>query len=1373
MGLKMVNKSIFSFLEDYDVFKNILDECYGMEIEIKHECYYGAARTGRTISELLIKTIAKTHEDYLYYFFHEDRWGNLRWNDLVKIIQMCYDEDLIDYDIYQEYDDIRKWGNNWSHGNNYKFDVKKDALKIHKKIFTLCKDCYKRFDKDNLKNYDDKYELNLDYLDKNDKFTHEQLIEHLQNINKDEFQIEELQDYINSKKIFIPIKLFNELTSEYITKVKNLDIFEDTFKGLKFITDDDQELIMDNFNEEDANQIINNLKKQTNNQFEKVNNFLNEYEEEVITMDKLDSLINLNEDDNTFKLIKSLAVSLSKDVLSDIRDELNNIPVSKIDKNNRYVVEFPRLELFEEDDKIYLKESEEKIQLDKDQREAVQYTGEKLVINAGPGSGKTRVIIERVVYLIEELGIHPSTILVITFTRKATQELRERFKNDTELSINDINQMRISTIHSFCRFLISKYEEIPYNYLLRTGERGLFISNNKRQLGFIQESFIYPNHVKHISEAYNDYFNFRLDKEKLIEYILNKYPVKEDYFSFIQDYFKDKSPIVSPPYNYVKSNGYAQDWFFTLYHQVAESYDLYKEVLDNKNACDNNHLLEKANEILENDYILNNLQYTNILIDEFQDTDYNQKELFDKLLTITNTFTIVGDADQSIYEWRGASQEFFNEYATRDDFKLITLHNNYRSTKDIVEFNEELIKNHRKIPKEIKSKDKKYTLPVYHLTNYNNDEEVDNITNIIKTLKKDKKIKYYSDIVLLFRSNYGIENMIKSLENAGIDYYLKDKKDFGDQDEVKAILTLLWYLIPYKKFNYKPGFEDYLNLYGFTDEKYKSSKIFKLSEKTMKALAKIQEKYDRKLLMLGRKKVPYGNRKSRDGLYWAIFNELSDEDLSSIFNEVETYDIAELDEEGLNKIGITDDHDVNFFLNLNELKSQINDKSLKPYEKLSTLDVFYKLLNITDYYDEINIQRNKVSKKIKSNLALISEVIYDYERIVGKYYYSGLFNYLSSVLPSYSCPIHDMEDNLNKVHIMTVHKSKGLEYPIVILGSLRRGVNTDIDGNQKFKTPIECLKNKPDLDYEEQDNKYEEEMRVIYVATTRAEELLILSSVDENKTPIFLEDIKQNFNRVRDLDPRNLNSIPKIKSSGKKKEVTNFPELNFDEIMRDYLLCPYHYDISNNFKFRTDFNDDSFLEMRMRSVLNKLFTKKEVTNEYMDKLIKKTKDSYNIKEGSETAQILNKIPAFWNESGKYYDVLEDAMDINVSMVLEYCDLNGMIDLIVKEDDNNISIVKFFGTDRFIERFKSLYKDYYQYYAYILSELEISEDYNIKNIILHSIKNNKTYTFEYNEKKKKRILKRLNKITKEIVYEDYKKITNNCGSCEFKDNPCKG
>ena len=116
-----------------------------------------------------------------------------------------------------------------------------------------------------------------------------------------------------------------------------------------------------------------------------------------------------------------------------------------------------------------VKEIPPEIELDEYQIDAVSYDGNRpLLINAGPGAGKTSVIINRVLHLLE--SAEPSSILVITFTNKAADELKERFKKDTKLDLSVINQMRISTIHSYCRSVLSDFASVPYNLLKRDSE---------------------------------------------------------------------------------------------------------------------------------------------------------------------------------------------------------------------------------------------------------------------------------------------------------------------------------------------------------------------------------------------------------------------------------------------------------------------------------------------------------------------------------------------------------------------------------------------------------------------------------------------------------------------------------------------------------------------------------------------------------------------------------------------------------------------------------------------------------------------------------------------------------------------------------------
>lgn len=1384
----MSEESIFVFLNNEKQLKEVYLQCIAMEKEISMELYSNAIVTGRTISEMLVKIIAKTNQDLSKKYFKKKN-GKEPKPKLWKLKDACKHNDLISPEVYNLIGEIQDLGNDSHHSailSKYTLD---NAKEVHKKVFDFCLYAYNKFfDKIIIE-----YEFNLDYLNGNTTFTHEELMNHINNIQENTVYIPDLIQFIDDNEIFLQIKSLNSVISNYKDYIIDLDEYEDTINSIKFIDSEILERIIDNINLSVSEEVLNELLNLNNENIKNIKIELNDFTEDFIDLNDIsDKITENNEKSDIFELISLILKDYMINNYNEIIKGLKSIKVSKLDKNNRTIVESPYLKVMEDDDKISIVEDDKKIILNDDQMAAVKYYGEKpLVIDAGPGSGKTRVIIERVVYLIKERGQHPSTILVITFTRKATEELKERFKKDTDLSINEINQMRISTIHSFCRYLISKYSDGPYNYLMRKGERGLFVLENKQNLGFVRESFIYDNHVSSINEAYNDYFNFKLIYEKLKKYIDGKYTIQNSFYHFIENFYRNNPEYVLPPWNVVKTRGFGRDLHYSQHHTVAKSYEKYKNLLDYRKVCDSNHILEKANEILEDNSILNNLKFTNILIDEFQDTDHIQKELFDKLLTKKdlNTFTVVGDADQSIYGWRGAYPDLFKKYVDNEDdynFELITLHTNYRSTRDIVKFNEEFIKDHRQIEKKLVS-DKGYKLPVYYLPNTNSNEEAMNIVSIIKTLKDYKKIEHYGDIAILFRSNNDVDRLIEPLENADIPYYLKDQNDFLDQNEVKAILTLFWYLMPYKKDKYNLHYEDFLNLHGFTNERYKAGNIFKLSEETMEILDKIQKRYDEKLLKLGleklspNKRYKYKNYRyntaTRNNLYRGIFEELNQKELAELFEIIKTEDIAEYNEIQLKKLGITAAHDLTFFKKLNKLKSTIHNKNISNYEKPTTIDVFYELLTIIGFYDDINIQNNKEAKKIKSNLALISEIIYDFESIVGKYRYERLFKFLNGVLGHYSCPVHDLEDNIDKVHIMTVHKAKGLEYPVVIVGSLKHDIGVGDDKNTKFETPFYCLEYKPDTKREDEDNRLEEEYRILYVAMTRAEELLILSSNHQRQLPPkFLDKINENFHRLRKLEPdaHNLSSIPKLSSTRKSEKTTIFPELIFENIINDYLFCPVYYDIYDNTKFKNNYNDDFFTNQRVQFTLEKIFSKKNISDKEIDEIIEDIKESFMIKTGDETSKILNKIPDFWNKYGKHYTPLENVeMGVSAAYIMNNCDLHCRIDLIVKEDEESISIVKFVSSNEKISKFIDFYKYLLSFYAIMIKDNDIIKKYKIKNIILHSILENEKYEVPYDENSEKDIVKILTGYVNKIINEEFDKHTNNCMRCPYKNTICKG
>lgn len=1369
----MAETSIFNFLNTDDRFKIVYNECVSFEKEIIHESYTSALRTGRAVSEILIKFIINQDNYLKNKLLKIDYKGKIYYPDLYSMINESNLNHVISDEIQDKYHKIRIMGNACAHGENFDEVTFDEVKKVHKYLFDISIDCYHRFNEEN----DEltlSYSFDLNYLNNENKFTQQELIQHDQNIIVNEVSIDNLKNYIGIKQIFVTLDYFKEFILKYQSKITNGKIYEKILNSIESIDEDTLELILENFEESYRTQIFNELKDYSQYMFKDIDRCLENLNQKTLTLDIINKMIEECEESHekeVYNLIYYLSSDLIKNYLHQIIKERKNIPVSFEKENHRIVVDAPNYEIVKKSEG-YSIEQTTKITLDDEQKEAVTYNGEKpLVINAGPGSGKTRVIIERVVFLVKELKKDPSSILVITFTRKAASELKDRLKNDTDLGDAVINKMRISTVHSFCRYLISTYEHYPYNFLVRNGERGLFILANKEELGFIHESFIYDFELPNITDSYNEYFSFGVRTRELVNYLEDKYPVSYKYLRYMDEFYADKDYSILPMRKDLYLKKVKTDKDNSVIIKTADSYPKFNKLMDEMHYCDNNYLLKKANDILENEGILNNIQYNNILIDEFQDTDHNQMKIFDKLLNIRDTFTIVGDSDQSIYGWRGAYPEYFEKYLDNNkEFKVVTLRNNYRSTRDIVEFNELLISDVRSFPKEIHPV-KKYKIPIFHMHS-DKDSEYVNIISMIKNLKNDEKIKNYSDIVVLFRSNQSMGEFIQLLHASNIPYYLKDHNDLIFQNEIKAILTLFWYLMPFNPHVLRYREDDFLNLYGFTDEKYKSSDIFKLSDETMNILANIQRKYDNDLLAESIK-PQYINLRRYNTFksIWYLFNERN-EFLERIVNSVGCIDIASLNREELIEFGIESPHDLNFFLELKKLKDIINDKSIKNYNKPTTLQLFYKLISITGYLDKILLQKGRKAKKIKLNISLISQIIKDFEDIMGKYEYSKLFNYLNGVVNGYGCPINEFEDDTDKVHLMTVHKSKGLEYPVVFLASLE-----DNSFPIKYKKPVipnEFFEYKPQTLEESEKSHYDEEYRTIYVATTRAKELLILSSRHSSyysKIPSFLSELESKYDKIQMIEPYNVSSIPKVESSRVNNSENFVPQIEFEKITRDFLFCPTYYDIVDNSRFRNSLNNDNFIDNLSHNILfNNIFIEKDILISDIENILDYTINLYKIKKEYESYKILKNILEFWKTYGQNYDILKS--QINLSLRLEYCDLNGIIDLIIKENDDEISIVQFISSDDKVKINKMQYEFYLHYYYYILQQYDEFKDYKLKNIIVHSLVNNKKYEFSYNVKNEVKLLSYLNLITENIVNEKFKKTERNCKFCPYATMICK-
>lgn len=1103
----MTHESAFKFLGDDNKFDHIYQECLAFENTILNNLYSTSLRSGRVICELLIKKIAHKSSKLRKEFF-EVKNGKKPKTELYKIIKGCYFEKLIDKKTKEKYFTVKEYGDSNAHGENfYEYDLL-DCKKVHKLLFELSLDCFKMFHEDDLKfDYlnDLSYNYNLD-SQKPSKFTAEERIELIDKIYANEINKNNFINYLNLNKIYLDTSsLKGIIDNNFIEYLMDRDEYEKFLDSNQFIEENDVSELLSYFDSSVKHEIYDLLKEENNNNLAYIYPYLDDFPQNF-TIEYISDIIeksNENEKEN-YKLIRELSFNFLNDDLEVLTKELENESVLEKDEYGREIEKFMNYKVFKEDFGLKIRQVEKKIRLDKDQKYAVNYDGDKpLVINAGPGSGKTRVIIERVRFLVKN-GADPSSILVITFTNEATNELRNRLKYETDLGDQVVNQIRISTVHGFCRYLIANFDVIPYNYLERYGERSLFINKHKEELGFTGFSQVQDSDVSVITGLYNDYFNFGLIPEDFANELKyrNNRRITYDYKEFVRQFEEKYGKF--PTFNQIQDAGHRNAHYHAKWIAIVESYPKYNDLLEKQKSCDDNSVLEKAYNLLCNV----ETPFKNILIDEFQDTNHAFMLIFKKLLENSDSFTIVGDSDQSIYGWRGALPHYFDKFTSeenRDKVEYVELHTNYRSTADIVEFSEEFIKDKRKTPKNLWAK-KQYKTPVYFLNNQRG-QEFNNIIHIIKSLYDDKVIKKYSDIAVLFRTNEEAMDFSIKLKNKNVPFYLKGNKDLLDQNEIKSLLILFWYLMPYDKTRLYYRSDDFLNFYGFASGY--ADKFFNLSDETKAVLEKMQSDYERKI-------TDIANEYKTDHKYIS-YKKLFDKEfdfIEKVVSDVDSFDLADLDDFGLINLGIRNERDINFFLKLKSIKSRMFDGN---QDKPTTLQIFNNLIHLNDYINKIHIDDSLESLKIEKNLATVSRIIKDYENIMGLYDYTGLFEYLDSVLGSYSSYIDESETFDDEVHVMTIHKSKGLEYPIVIIASLEDGTFPKEYKTPLWHTDVEFLRYKPN-DISEEITQYNlEQMRLIYVAATRAKEILIISPV-HYKPEVFVR-LKNDSN----IEFKNLN----------------------------------------------------------------------------------------------------------------------------------------------------------------------------------------------------------------------------------------------------------
>lgn len=604
--------------------------------------------------------------------------------------------------------------------------------------------------------------------------------------------------------------------------------------------------------------------------------------------------------------------------------------------------------------------------LNPQQAEAVINTEGPMLIMAGAGSGKTKVLTCRVANLLQK-GVRPYRILAITFTNKAAAEMRERVNNMSGPAAKDV---WLFTFHAFCaRFLRMEIDKLP-------GYGGNFA---------IYDTADSQNLIKQILKEMN-LDDKRFQPSGILSRISNAKNALQDAAAFARqagDFYEQK---------------------------VADIYSRYEQKLQLNNALDFDDLLMLSIKLLqENKEVREKYQdrFDYLLVDEYQDTNHAQYLLTKFLAAKHRNICVVGDADQSIYGWRGADiQNILDFEKDYPDAKVIKLEQNYRSTQIILDAANAVIENNTgRKPKNLWTENKSGADIIYFQAVDERDEArfvIEQLQNLQRT--ENKKL---GDMAILYRTNTQSRIFEEMLIKSGISYNMVGGLKFYERKEIKDIIA-------YLRVIFNPA--DSLSLL----------RIINVPKRGIgdASLAKIQA-------------YAAANNVS---LFEAVSNAAAIDGLSSRF-------VSKLDD----LAGI-----------IFELMNLANEAPVE--------DLINRVLRDTGYLEELENER---TPQAQSRIDNLHELISVAQEFAASEEENNLENFLAHV--ALVSDIDDTELGEDAITLMTLHSSKGLEFPVVFLVGMEEGLFPHA------RTLMD-------------ETEIEEERRLCYVGITRAKEKLFLSS---------------------------------------------------------------------------------------------------------------------------------------------------------------------------------------------------------------------------------------------------------------------------------------
>jgi DNA helicase-2/ATP-dependent DNA helicase PcrA len=742
------------------------------------------------------------------------------------------------------------------------------------------------------------------------------------------------------------------------------------------------------------------------------------------------------------------------------------------------------------------------IRLNEKQKQAVEHKEGPLLIIAGAGTGKTMVITQRVIHIMRSKWAKPSEILALTFTEKAAEEMVERIDIEMEYGYEE---PWVSTFHAFCDRVLKEnghYIGLDTNFSLMTQA----------------QSYIFMR--KHLFDFPLDIFRPQGNPTQFISDLIRHFSRLQDEDCSPKDYldFVEALPIKTEK----EKQRYAE------LNELAKTYEMYSKFKIEESKLDFGDLITLTLKLLrERPTVLRKYQdqFKYILVDEFQDTNYTQNILVNTLVLgkdyknerdLARNLTVVGDDDQAIYKFRGAAISNILQFKERyPDAKEIVLTQNYRSRQEILDSAYRLIKHndpHRlevteNIDKKLveskvfdKSDEDAVNLVVAGSDNAeaewvaeeilrlsgHKDVEVESEgslafdesgqSSLIGKKDSDSEKEFnFSDFAILTRSNAQSDIFVQTLRYYGIPYKLGGQRGLYTREEIQNLISFLKILVDYT---------DGIAMYDLL-----SMDIWGISSREFVEL----------------------NRLAREE-HVSLFEKL--EELWEVKLGEDEWEIEQLDVEEknivkkiLSPVSISSISDFLLILD-NGLKMMQKNKSIG--------EILYHFVTESGYIQYLLDNESNENLFKVSNIAKFFDLIKEFEKNNPQTNIYEFLDYLDYSIRVGDSPTVDQTDfdDFDGVNILTVHSAKGLEFPVVFMCNLVSNRFPTRNMSDRIPIPDELIKESISEDLDSRQEHIQEERRLFYVGSTRAQEKLYLTAAHyygdakrRKKPSIFLYEI--------------------------------------------------------------------------------------------------------------------------------------------------------------------------------------------------------------------------------------------------------------------------